>query len=96
MSDFGKRLIAGLEEVLADVRGEITLNRRTVIVEDFDVGQIRKKNNMTQEQFSREFGFQLRTLQQWEQKRRRPSGASRVLLKVINYAPDVVQKALHH
>lgn len=31
MSDFGKRLIAGLEEVLADVRGELSTDAQLLL-----------------------------------------------------------------
>ena len=86
--------IEALEEVLADVQGEKRLKERHLI-DDVDVYKIRQKYNLTQLEFSQKFGFSLRTLQQWEQKRRRPHGPALALLKVVNYAPDVVNKALH-
>ncbi|WP_084756427.1 type II toxin-antitoxin system MqsA family antitoxin [Candidatus Paracaedibacter symbiosus] len=64
-------------------------------MEYIDVTSIRKKFDLSQSEFSKMFGSSLRILQQWEQGRRRPQGAARVLLKVIDYAPDVVGKALH-
>ena len=60
-----------------------------------NVCQIRQKYHLTQADFSKLFGFSLRTLQQWEQSRRTPHGSARILLKVIDYAPEVMQKALH-
>lgn len=88
-------IIKGLHEALEDAQGKIHLKTRTVIIEDIDVSQIRRKFELTQLEFSKTFGFSLRTLQQWEQKRRSPHGAALVLLKVINYAPEIVYKALH-
>lgn len=89
-------LIESLQEVLEDIQGRKKLKSRSVSIEDIDVTSIRKKFDLSQSKFSKMFGFSLRTLQQWEQGRRRPQGAARVLLKVIDYAPDVVDKALHH
>ena len=88
-------LIESLQEVLEDIQGQKKLKSRSVSVEDIDVTSIRKKFDLSQSEFSKMFGFSLRTLQQWEQGRRRPQGAARVLLKVIDYAPEVVDKALH-
>lgn len=89
-------ILDSLNEVLEDVKGVKKLNSRSVVVEDINVHDIREKYHLTQIEFSRLFGFSLRTLQQWEQGRRRPQGSAKVLLKVIDYAPDVVNEALHH
>lgn len=89
-------LIESLQEVLEDIHDQKKLKSRNLSIEDIDVISIRKKYDLSQLEFSEMFGFSLRTLQQWEQGRRRPQGAARVLLKVIDYAPDVVDKALHH
>jgi putative transcriptional regulator len=50
--------------------------------------------HMTQKQFSRQFGLSARTLQDWEQGRRNPTGVSRVLLQVLAKEPDAVIRAL--
>lgn len=59
-----------------------------------DVKKIRKNLQMTQEDFSQYFGFNIKTLRDWEQHRREPSGAARNLLKVIELEPKAVQRAL--
>jgi putative transcriptional regulator len=63
-------------------------------VENIDVYAIRQKYHFSQEEFSRRFGFSPRTLQEWEQGRRKPRGSARILLKVIEGASDVVEKVL--
>ena len=88
-------LLNALTEVLDDVEGRHTLPSRIVDIEALDVCQIRQKYHLTQADFSKLFGFSLRTLQQWEQGRRTPQGSARILLKVIDYAPEIVHKALH-
>ncbi len=89
-------IVEALEEVLQDIQGKTPLAERPVDIEDVDVYQIRQKYQLTQLLFAQTFGFSLRTLQQWEQGRRRPHGAALALLKVVDYAPDIVKKALHH
>jgi putative transcriptional regulator len=49
---------------------------------------------MSQDRFARAFGLPKRTVQDWEQGRRQPEGAARVLLKVIEREPDAVRRAL--
>ncbi len=53
----------------------------------------REKLHMTQEEFARLLGISVRTLHQWEQGRRKPSGAARVLLRVASLNPDAVLQA---
>ena len=50
--------------------------------------------NCSQEQFASYFGVSVRTLQEWEQGRRKPHGPARTLLKVIIKEPKAVQRAL--
>ena len=56
--------------------------------------QMRARLDLTQEQFALRFGFDLDALQNWEQGRRRPEGAARAFLRVIEREPDAVQRAL--
>ena len=49
---------------------------------------------MSQKEFAVRFGFTLSTVQNWEQGHRRPEGPARVLLKIIDKNPDVVERAL--
>ena len=49
---------------------------------------------MNQSEFARYFGVSTRTVQQWEQGRRVPTGASRAFLTVIDKEPEAVRRAL--
>jgi putative transcriptional regulator len=49
---------------------------------------------MSQEEFAQHFGVNKRTVQDWEQGRRRPSGPARALLVVIDREPEAVHRAL--
>ncbi len=96
MSSIGKQLIEAMEEVLADIKGMPTGVRKHVIMVpmEVDVKAIRRRLKMTQRVFAERFGFSLGTVQNWERGHRRPEGAARVLLKVIDKRPDAVLEAL--
>ncbi len=59
-----------------------------------DVKAIRKKLGLSQAAFARRFGFSVRTVQQWEQGRTLPERSTRILLRVIEAAPKIVDQAL--
>ncbi|MBF0560991.1 MAG: helix-turn-helix domain-containing protein [Alphaproteobacteria bacterium] len=65
-----------------------------MVPETVDVKAIRSQLGMSQSQFARIFGFRLGTLQNWERGNRRPEGAARVLLTVIEQRPKAVLDAL--
>lgn len=60
-----------------------------------DVCAIREAVQLSQSQFARLIGVNLRTLQNWEQRRTRPTGPARALLKVVASNPKSARKALH-
>ena len=59
-----------------------------------NVRSLRRKLNLTQEQFARNFHLSLGAVRDWEQGRNQPDHAARALLRVIEYAPETVQQAL--
>lgn len=89
-------LLDAMQEVLEDIQGKTSLKQRQIKIEDIDVVSIRQKYHLSQTEFAQKFGFSLRTLQQWEQGRRRPQGSARILLKVIDYDPKTVTQAIAH
>jgi putative transcriptional regulator len=58
------------------------------------VRALRKKLNMTQEEFATRFHLPLGTIRDWEQGAHRPDKAAQVLLTVIAKDPDAVARAL--
>jgi putative transcriptional regulator len=94
-SPAGRRLIAGLEDALAHARGELALPSYTVTVpEHVDVARLRHRLGLSQAAFARTFGLDVTALHAWEQGRRRPDRAARVLLAVIAKEPQAVLRAL--
>jgi len=56
--------------------------------------EIRRRLNMTQEQFAARFDMALGTLRDWEQGVRTPDRTARTLLRVIDRNPEAVIQAL--
>jgi putative transcriptional regulator len=52
----------------------------------------RQKSGLSQSQFAELMGVSLRTLQEWEQGRRNPSGAAKTLLRVAESHPEVLRE----
>lgn len=91
----GRRLVASLNEALAHARGEIELPSYTVTVpERIDVAKLRRRLGLSQAAFARAFGLEVTALHAWEQGRRQPDRAARVLLAVIAKEPQAVLRAL--
>ena len=92
---FGRELERGLKTVVAHTQGHISLPTRHVEVpETIDVKAVRTGLRMSQSQFAKTFGFDRRSLQDWEQGRRQPAMAARAYLLVIQRNPKAVAAAL--
>ena len=87
-------LIASIKQAGSIVRGEMPPSRRFVI-EDQDVKAIRENLQLSQSEFAHLIRVNTRTLQNWEQRRRRPTGPAAALLKIVANAPETALKALH-
>jgi putative transcriptional regulator len=91
----GRRLVAGLNEALAHARGKTELSSYIVTVPDeVDVAGLRRRLGLSQAAFAQAFGLDVTALHAWEQGRRRPDRAARVLLAVIAKEPEAVLRAL--
>ncbi|OGA52238.1 MAG: hypothetical protein A3G24_13770 [Betaproteobacteria bacterium RIFCSPLOWO2_12_FULL_62_13] len=58
---------------------------------DADVRTIREAAQISQSQFAKLIGVNLRTLQNWEQQRTRPTGPARALLKIVASNPKAIE-----
>ena len=80
----GMELERSAEEILAHLKGDARLpTRRIVLPDEVDVKRMRTKAGMSQAEFARAFCINPRTLQEWEQGRRRPDATTRAYLEVI-------------
>jgi putative transcriptional regulator len=95
LSRVGKDVAAGLKEATAHARGKRALPVREYEVPGpVDVRAIRARSSLSQSEFAREFGFSVRTLQEWESGGAKPPGAVRAYLTVIDRNPSAVRAAL--
>ena len=86
MTDFEKDLLESIRQARRG-EGRVTHVPMTVAAE------ARMKVGVSQSAFAQLLGVSLRTLQEWEQGRRQPSGAARMLLRVAVQSPQAVLKA---
>jgi putative transcriptional regulator len=88
-----EKIRRGLDEARVHAWGERSAFQRHEVL-PLDVKAARKRLGMTQEGFSRAFGVSLDTLRKWETGARRPTGAARTLLRVIEHNPEAVAAAI--
>lgn len=90
------QILAGLEDGIAYARGDKSrgVEHLVRVPATIDVRAIRRKFGLSQRKFADRFGFDARALQDWEQGRRRPDRATRILFRVIERAPEVVDRIL--
>jgi len=90
-------LFRDLKQSIAEFRefdaGRLKL--RTYEVKELDIIAIRKKAKVSQQTFAALIGVSLRTLQNWEQGHRRPTGPARALLTIVQANPAAAIRALH-
>jgi putative transcriptional regulator len=72
------------------MRGEKVAGARVTKVREPNVRTIRRKTGLSQSQFAVLIGMNLRTLQNWEQGRTRPTGPARALLRIVEKNPKVM------
>jgi putative transcriptional regulator len=87
-----KRDIA--KEILEGVRAIKAGKGRRFIVTLSPVAAARHKARMSQSEFARLLGISVRTLQDWEQGRRQPTGAAKSLLLVAIKHPAMLRQVL--
>lgn len=93
-SDFGRDLIASMQEAVAIVRGEKDAARVHLPPGNIDVRAIRERLGLSRPAFAQRFGLAVAAVRDWEQGLRRPDPAARVLLMVIARSPDTVAEVV--
>ncbi len=83
--DIGAEILEGIREIK---RGEVG---RVVMFPP--VAETRARVGLSQSEFARLLGVSVRTLQEWEQGRRSPSGPARMLLAIAHKNPRVFLEA---
>jgi putative transcriptional regulator len=73
-------------EILEGIR-EIKRGRHGHVTNVPSIASIREGTGLSQSRFAELLGVSVRTLQEWEQGRRAPSGAARTLLRIAEKNP---------
>jgi len=90
-----EQLVKGITDMKRHLAGKRVRGLRTTRVDATDIQAIRKAANLSQPRFAKLIGVNLRTLQNWEQGRTRPTGPARALLKIVASNPKSAIEALH-
>ena len=87
-------LLESMREGGEILRGERKPSRQFVVEKKEDVLQVRQAFNLSQNTFAKFMGVSVGTLRNWEQGRRRPTGAARVLLRIAIRQPKLFADAM--
>ena len=87
-------LLAGVREMDDIVRGKKVAAKVTEFPEP-EVKLIREKVGLSQNRFAMLIGVSKRTLENWEQGRRHPSGPAKALLRILDTDPEHAVRALY-
>ena len=93
MSKIGRELIEAAKEAAAIARGEQEPAGK-FIPADVDVRAIRKRLDLSQDDFASQFGFSVNQIRDWEQGRARPLGGMRAYLLIIQHDPESIRRLL--
>ena len=90
MSDrnIGQEILEGIKEIKRFKKGEVDLKTRN-LNEPSSAGIIRKKLRLSQSAFASLMGVSPRTIQDWEQGRRKPQGPAKSLLRIAEQHPEI-------
>jgi putative transcriptional regulator len=85
--DIGAALLQSVREMKTGIRARVTKPALS------EIAQARLATSFTQIELANVMGVSVRTLQDWEQGRRHPSGAAKTLLRVACKHPRIVREA---
>ena len=87
-TELGKKLLKSVKEMKAGKAA-----RSTQIAAN-EVAAARQKTGLSQSHFAQALQISPRTLQEWEQGRREPSGAAKALIQIAFRHPEVIREGI--
>jgi len=84
--DVWQEVLSSVDEIKAGGGKRYTMEPQT------EAARARLKTGLSQTQFAELLGVSKRTLEQWEQGRREPSGAAKTLIKIAESRPEVLKE----
>ena len=85
--DIWQEVLDGVREIQAGKGARVSVTLPAA-------ARVRKASGFSQVEFAEVLGVSVRTLQDWEQGRRKPSGAAATLLKIAEKNPDLLREAI--
>ena len=89
-----EELLESVREGGAILRGQRKPSRRFEI-RSSGIRAIRERTSLSQSEFAGLIGVSVKTLQNWEQDRRHPTGPAAALLTIIAHEPQLAVRAMH-
>ncbi len=86
----GRDLLSEISQGISEFNAEKTKNVR--VVEVSEAIHARRMSGLSQSEFAHLIDVSPRTYQEWEQGRRSPTGAARVLLRLISRKPELIKE----
>ena len=80
--DIGKEILDGIRDIKRGEHGSV--------INVPEIASVRESLGLSQAKFAELLGVSVRTLQDWEQGRRAPSGAARTLLLIAARSPKAL------
>lgn len=90
--DLNAELLESARQMKAGQLGRVSVVTRDGRVIESPIAKVRMMSRLSQAQFAALLGVSIRTLQEWEQGRREPSGAARTLLRLAEKHPDMLRE----
>ncbi len=87
-------LVQSLKEAKSISTGEAPASRRFEVLPP-DVRAIRAQTGLSQGEFAGLMRVSVKTLQNWEQHRRNPTGPAAALLQIVSKSPSLALESLH-
>ena len=89
-----EELLGSVREAGAILRGRQRPSRR-IVIRSSGIRDIRQRTSLSQSEFAQLIGVSVKTLQNWEQDRRHPTGPAAALLSIIEHDPVLAVRAIH-
>src|SRR5690606_37763056 len=86
--ELGTKLLSSVKEMQSGNAARVTK------VSANEVASARLKTGLSQKEFARALQISARTLQEWEQGRRSPSGAAKALIQIAFRHPEIIKEGL--
>ena len=86
--NIGEELLQAVRDIKAGNVGRVST------LEVSPIATARQKIGLSQSEFAKMLGVSLRTLQEWEQGRRNPSGAAKSLITIAIKKPEIIKELL--